>query len=317
MRILFLSPYQGNRWNPGHQHFRDAIQWQHDVKYYGPQYSDHQLLDKLNHVPTILEYYKSNCNGWTPEIIMTYGYRYTLPFQDLNKIKIPKVHFLCDFTPAKDLWPGTATAYYSMIKIHEYDIFFALSYQAKELLLSYNPDAKVFFLPFGVDEKIFCPEIFPDHYKRTDVYIGWSNNDAVYPLRRPIEEALVKRLGKTRVVIKRRFGEAFVRQINLSKISVNTSNIFRTMNMKNFEVMACACALFTEKVQEMNDLGFVDGQHYVSFRTPDELVDEIEYYLHYNDLLSDIAFAGYKLVKEKHTNKYRVEEMTRRLENEI
>lgn len=308
MKILMLSPNQITRWNPGHQQFRNAIGEQHDVKYYGPGYTDHTKMHHNNHLPHILQYYH-DWFEWRPDAIMTYGWRYTLPFSGLKECKIMKIHFVCDFTPAIPGWMGTRGSYMKMMRDHDYDLYFAMSYQVIQWFTENWPRKKVLFLPFGVDEKVFKPLPIK---KENDVYVGWSNHEAIYPLRGPVEAALRdESLHDFKVLIKRVFGQGFVLAINRAKINLNTSNAFRTMNMKNFEVMACRSVLITERVQEMDDLGFVEDSHYVSFSNVRELLEKIHSLIDSPRVMGNIATLGYKRTMAGHTNRHRVAEMTR------
>jgi len=307
MKILFLSPNQRTRWNPGHQHFRDEIGVTNDVKYYGPGYRDHQLLDKLNYIPRILEYYENEMN-WIPDVIMTYGLRYTIPFIGFKKVKLPKIHFICDFTPfVPNKWPGTIGTYKAMLDSHEYDLHFSLSYQVMNWFAKNDRSKCIRYLPFGVDEKVFYPKKLT---KMWDVYVGWSNHDTLYPFRKPLQDELKNQATNgLRVLIKRVFQQGFVETMNMSNIVLNTSNIFNTMNMKTFEVMACASLLLTEYTQELEDLGYEDMIHYVSYSNITECMEKIYMLLNNPEMMQDIADEGYRLTVSQNTNAHRVSKM--------
>lgn len=315
MKILVLSPNQITRWNPGHQHFRNAIGLFNDCKYYGPGYGVFERLNKLNYVPDILQYYHVQYS-WVPDIIVTYGYKYTLPFEGLNHPsryqKIPKVHFICDFTPAIKGWNGTIKEYLSMMRRDNYDLYFALSYQVMDWFERNWSDKKIFFLPFGVNEDIFKKIKTP---KENNVYIGWSNHEAIYPLRRPLEKAFSEQFEK--VKIRRFYNQLFVSEMNSSHIVLNTSNAFNTMNMKTFEVMACGSLLLTEWTKELNHLGFRHGIHYVSYKTVNEAISHAKLLLENKTIMNEIATRGYNLTLEKHTNNHRVKRMMRILNENL
>jgi len=308
MRILFLSPDQGTRWNPGHQHFRNEIGRQVETVYYGPGYELFKEFERENHIPTVLKKLADE-RGLRPDIIMTYGYRYTAPFTGLGLIlNIPKVHFICDFTPPAKGWPGTIGAYVPMLKNHGYNMMFGLSYQVLEWFGKNWSEMKISYLPFGVDEKIFHPM---EVRKSIDVYVGWSKNDAIYPKRQIIENELRQSLTGTsiKVLIKKTFQEAFVRTINRSVACLNTSNIFNTMNMKHFEVMACSSLLITDHTREFSDLGFIPDLHYIQFKTEQDLIEKILYAGNHPGWAESIADEGYEFTLSQHTNKQRVEAM--------
>jgi spore maturation protein CgeB len=312
MKILILGPNQITRWNPGHQQFRNAIGDQHEVKYYGKGYESFKKLKEITHVPSIIDYYIKN--DFYPEVVMTYGLNYTLPFFGLKEVKIPKVHFVCDFTPAIPGWPGTIGTYTKMLDDHEYNVYFALTRRVMDWFKIHRPFSLIYFLPFGVDEKVFRPISLA---KSWDVYIGWSKHDAIYPTRQPIEDALKVYFPHKKVLIKRAFNENFVITMNKSRIVLNSTNAFRTTNMKHFEVTACKQLLMTEKTDEFEELGYKDMVHYVRFDGSKDMVSKIKTLLEMPKMRKEIAQAGYDLTMERHTNWHRVKEMTRRLNEAI
>jgi glycosyltransferase involved in cell wall biosynthesis len=270
----------------------------------------HKEFNKLNHVPEILTHLK-NIYRWKPDLILTYGWRYSMPFSGLGMIKeIAKAHIICDFTPAVPGWRGTINEYFPMLTDHDYDFYFTMSYQAKKFMDSHFKSKKIFFLPFGVDHEFFRPT--EERKLLNDAYIGWSNHSVLYPLRRPIEDLAKK--SKSKILIKRIFQKAFVNTMNESLMVLNTSNVFRTLNMKVFEVMACNRLLITERVQELDDLGFKPFVHYFPFEKPQEVIDLIETFSGENRKYAEkVAEAGYRKTLEGHTNDHRVWEMTHKL----
>lgn len=306
MKFLILCENQSHRWNRGHQQFRDSIGRVHDARYYGPKYDIYNSLSKTNHVPTILQYYEA-AEDWVPDFIITWHWRYTLPFMGLGEVKVKKIHLLCDFTGAIPGFAGNLGQYWPLCLRDKYDIYFAASYQVMRWFKQNAPMERIHYLPFGVDETVFRPMRVEDKW---DVFTGWSLYDAVYPLRGPIEKILRGNLGDLRLNISRVFGEAFVRTINESLVVLNTSNAYHTMNQKTFEVMACGRLLLTERVQEMTDLGYKDMIHYVAFSNPIEVIDKIRMLIKHPKMREEIANYGYYLTLKKNTNLHRVEEMT-------
>lgn len=313
MEILFLSPNQTGRWNQGHQQFRDAIGKDHLCRYYGPKYpvfaENHNGVD----VPQILQFYWDK-KGWRPDVIMTYHWKYTLPFQGLGHIRIPKIHFLLDFTPfVPNKWSGTMHSYVPMIDRDRYDVYFALSYQVMDYFETVRPHDTIFYLPFGVDHRVFKPLDVP---YRHDVFTGWSRVDGVYPTRPVIEDALKENFpaGKGyKLFIGRSFNQAYIRTLCASKIVMNAGNIYGTMNMKHFEVMATRTLMFTDYTREFQDLRFKNEEHCIIYQTIDDLVDKVRYYLDHPSQADKIAQAGYAKTLEGHTNQHRVETMFQRL----
>lgn len=73
--------------------------------------------------------------------------------------------------------------------------------------------------------------------------------------------------------------------------------------IKNFEAAAAGCAVFADHIPELSDLGFVDGENFVEYRSFDELVckantiDEVR--------LREIGRAGAALCRSRHTWRHR------------
>lgn len=314
MKILILNPNQIARWNPGHQQFRDAIGNFHDCRYYGPKYADYNNngIGDRNHLQNILKYY-THTENWVPDAILTYGYKYSVPFKGLGETKIPKIHILCDYTPPIPNWPGTIKNYWPMLQDHNYDIFFAMSYQVIKWFNSNYAKKPIFFLPFGVDATWCRP--MENVSVTSNVYIGWSSHDVVYPIRRELERRFKEEFEG--VKIGRKFHDAFVREMNAAYLNPNTSNAFNTMNMKTFEVMACNRVLLTEWTDELEDIGFRHGVHYLGYHTVEECIDFAHLLLADPKYMASVAKRGYELTLQKHTNDHRVVEMTGRINETI
>lgn len=324
MRILILNPNQITRWNPGHQQFRNTIGRYHNCIYYGPGYKLHKDFNNLNHVPEILTKLKKTV-GWKPDLILTYGYRYSMPFTGLGMVKqVAKAHIICDFTPAIPGWRGTINEYMPMLMEHDYDFFFAMSYHVLKFMKSHFKRKETFFLPFGVDHRFFRP--IANRQVNNDAYIGWSNHNVLYPLRRSIEEAAKK--SKANILIKRIFQQNYVNAMNNTRININTSNAFKTLNMKVFEAMACNRPLITERVQELDDLGFLPWVHYLPYNklehtthiVPEYIISMIEDSCNHSlsqIMMNRISQNAYEKVLDGHTNDHRVKEMTEMLDEHI
>ena len=74
---------------------------------------------------------------------------------------------------------------------------------------------------------------------------------------------------------------------------------------KNFEVAASGCVQFCDEIPELHDLGFIDGETMVSYRTFDELVQKLEVYRQAPDRLEYIAKQATELSNAKHTWNHR------------
>jgi spore maturation protein CgeB len=102
-----------------------------------------------------------------------------------------------------------------------------------------------------------------------------------------------------------------------SQINLDISRIYQMdmVNMRLFDIMACGGFVLAEYSEELEELFELD-QEVVAYRTLDELVEKIEYYLTNEEQRREIAHRGMMAVKLRHTIEKRVEEMLRLSGNE-
>jgi len=83
------------------------------------------------------------------------------------------------------------------------------------------------------------------------------------------------------------------------------------VNMRMFEVLAANTLLMTNALHndDLHALGLEDRQHLVLYRTPQELVDLIDYFLSHPDERRAIAQAGSRRVREQHTYVHRLQQL--------
>jgi len=117
MKILLLNPNQIKKYNWGHQLFRNEIGKVHDVVYYGEGFPNFD--GNLDTVEIVKKYGPF-------DLLMTYGLRYTLPFENIGKVKNPKCHIVIDlFPPHKGGYKGGMyTKYKDFVERNKYDMFF-------------------------------------------------------------------------------------------------------------------------------------------------------------------------------------------------
>ncbi len=95
-----------------------------------------------------------------------------------------------------------------------------------------------------------------------------------------------------------------------ARIGFNYS-IRNDVNMRIFEVAAAQTLLVTNALvgNALQTLGFVDGQHLILYRTPQELMERIDYFLAPPDERQAIVQAGNALVRERHTYVHRLRQL--------
>lgn len=83
--------------------------------------------------------------------------------------------------------------------------------------------------------------------------------------------------------------------------------------LKLFEGAAAGCAVFNDYLDELSDLGFIDGETVVTWADFDELVEKARYYLAHESRLVEIGRHAGELCVQRHTWHHRVEDLKRRL----
>ncbi|GBF75934.1 hypothetical protein PA598K_04369 [Paenibacillus sp. 598K] len=102
-------------------------------------------------------------------------------------------------------------------------------------------------------------------------------------------------------------GENYSKILNRAKICVTCDSVFKYPVMKYFEITASNSLLLAPSSQELNDLGFVTGEHFVEVDETN-FEDKVNYYLEHEDERLRIAQSGMQMVHERHNTKKRVKE---------
>ena len=304
MKILLLSPNQINKYNWGHQLFRNDLGKHVDVIYYGKGYKNY---DRKLTAPQILSNYDN------VDLVMTYGLRYSLPFKDIDKIHLKTTHIVIDlFPPHPAGYEGGIKKYEPFLKKNKYNfVFYRQRCQSKYLKeIGYNSPA--YWLPFSVDTKTYKKMNIP---KIHDVLTSASVRVDVYPNRIKINN-LVKKMG-LKAVTGRVIHQRYIRAINQSKICIISTNVFNSPNMKFTEFMSCGTFVLSDEPSDMKYLGFKDGEHFVIYKNLKDLREKIRYYLKNEKEREDIAKNGMKFVRKNHNNDVRIENMLNKIHKEL
>jgi hypothetical protein len=102
--------------------------------------------------------------------------------------------------------------------------------------------------------------------------------------------------------------ERYVKEINRAKIFFTCDSKYKYPVKKYYEVLACKTLLLAPDSQELYDLGFRDGENFVSINKHNFL-EKAEYYLSNDQERDRIANNGYNLVREKHSTQIRAKEL--------
>lgn len=299
MKILLLGPNQIHRYNWGHQLFRNEIGRQHDVLYYGEGFP--KFNKKLN-VQQIIKQMK-----FEPDIVMTYGWRYSQDFKGLGKINIPKVHVTVDYAKPKGIITQN-----KFFKQNKYDLIFAITKRALDLQIENNVAPVVELLPFSVDTNIYKPMKLP---KENIVLASFAIRTDVYPNRAKAKKIL-KQAG-IRLMQKRVIQRKLVRWINRAKVTITCNNIYNSLSLRYTETLACGGFLLADKPDDFDLLGFKDGVHLILYKDHKDLVEKVKYYMAHDKERKVIENAGMKFVRNNHSCKIRVKQMTEIMRKEL
>ncbi len=300
MYILLLSPNQIKKYNWGHQLFRNEIGRQHDVVYYGGKYPDYNPKLKAKDI------IKKHCKR-KPDIIMTYGWRYTLPFEGIDEIDdVLKVHIAVDYV--KD-----PKKYNKLLRKHGgYDIVFGITRRATKAMEKHNTCEKIHLLPFSVDTNIYRKLKSSKIY---DVFASYNIRGDVYPGRKKIQR-IVKNMG-LKVVTKKIIHMGLIRTINSSKIAITHNNIHKSLSLKYTETLACGTLFLANMPEDLEVLRLEDGKHLIIYNDFNDFEDKVKYYLKNAEEREKIAKQGMKFVRKNHSCEVRVQEFTKIIEEEF
>lgn len=305
MKILFLSPNQSHKYNPGNQHFRDEVARQHEVHFVGPGWGDWERNDvkKSRDASRIARSIKDL------DCIMTYGMKYTVAhFHNIDKIRLPKVHFQDDIFPSVPGFRGTLSQYLHHLKEVKYDLVFCRTTRAMKIVKGVCK--KVSLLSHGVNTDYFFPN---GSGKTLDVATPMSHVKVVYPNRKNVC-SLIDSM-PIMSITKRVFDQKYVDTIRESKIVVNSVCRWGSFNFKFTEVPSCGTFLLSDRALDLDFNGFKDGTHLVVYHNLTDLRSKIEYYLRHEDEREEIADKGMLFVRKYHSLTSKIKTMTTIIDN--
>ncbi|WP_308636872.1 glycosyltransferase [Paenibacillus silvisoli] len=107
-------------------------------------------------------------------------------------------------------------------------------------------------------------------------------------------------------------GAAYAREINRAKLFLSCDSVFRYPLRKYVEVPASRTLLLAPANEDLIELGFIPGTHFISI-TADDYEEKIRFWLDPRNetAASRIACAGYEFVHENHTTSARAVEFIR------
>jgi len=301
MRILLLNPNQIGRYNWGHQLFRNEIGRQHKVVYYGHGFPNY------NSSWSVQDIIKKKYGNSYPDLVMTYGWRYSKDFQGIGDLSIPKVHIVVDFGRQQGIPKQN-----DFHRNNKYDLLFAITQNAYRLLKKNTPEIPVHIIPFSVDTNIYKPLNLP---KEDMVLAAFNSRSDVYPNRTKIRKALHQM--KIKVIQKKVIHQRLINLINRCKISVTSNNVFASLSMRYTETLACGGFLLADKPEDLELVGLEDKKHLVVYNDIKDFKKKVKYYMSHDSERKRIENAGMKFVRSNHSCAVRVREMTDIINKEL
>jgi hypothetical protein len=305
MRILLLSPDQIHRYNWGHQLFRNEIGKHHDVFYYGDGYPGYNKTLTANEILA---------KHGPFDLLLTYGLRYTLPFEGIGDVNIKKAHIVIDLFPPHPLGyqGGMHTRYKPFVHKNKYDIYLHRCIEQAGYLKEIECYKPAYWFPFSVDIDIYKKL---DIQKAYDVLTSATVRSDVYPNREKVNRLV--RTMNLRAVTGRIIHHEYVKAINQSKICIISTNCFNSLNMKFTEFTSCGTFVLTDRSVDMEAAGFKDGEHLVVYSNINDLQDKIKYYLKNETEREEVAKNGMDFVRKYHNNSIRVKQFTEIIDSEL
>lgn len=212
---------------------------------------------------------------------------------NLSSVKCPKIYWTIDLH-CQDM-----SIYANVIR--DFDIVLHSTKSLIPLLKNVSSNKKHIYFPNGFDDRYFRKNSVTK--TRDFVFVGSKN-----PARKEFIERLERDCSLNYFFAT---GQDMIDIISSSKIHFNHS-ISCDVNYRNFETIGLGCCLLTNKLDELQDLGFVDGENCLLYDSYEEAVEKYREAIR-NNLWIDIGKKSL-LLAEKHSYSCRVKEL---LKNEL
>jgi hypothetical protein len=206
--------------------------------------------------------------------------------------------------------------------ISQNDLHYVFSV-CRDLFFRYYPEYSTRFrwLPHFIN-----PDIFKDYSqpKTINMLMMGVLSKKYYPFRTNMKQFLE---GKQGFVYHKHPGHRFVNEsekniwvgkryateLNRAKIFLTCDSIYHIPLLKYYEALACRTLLLAPASEELLDLGFIPGVHFVSI-TDKDYYKKADYLLKTEKLRSKIATQGYQMVHKLHTSNVRAAQLAKMIE---
>ncbi|MFQ5730916.1 MAG: glycosyltransferase [Planctomycetaceae bacterium] len=193
----------------------------------------------------------------------------------------------------------------TLARAGDFDLVFAAQKDGAESLCQAGIDAT--WLPLACDPAVHNRHDVP---KQHDVcFIG----NVIGTERERLVRLLQHRFPET--LVDRRYFEAMAHAYSASRMVFNRS-LTNDLNMRVFEALACGSLLVTNNLADNGQADlFQDGVHLAAYRSDEELLDKVAWYLAHEDARETIAAAGRAEALSKHTYRHRMQHMLQAAES--
>ena len=307
MKVLLLAPDYTHAKSWTHEHFRQEIARQHEVRRHtgsGEKY-----------VPLIV-------SDWCPDLILVGNLQFSVEYVGLDVLDIPKVAVVTDYFPRHYDYKN------KILRRHDFDAVFFSQTQFVDAFYEFQRKGRVpaktqaFWLPFSVDTKVYRGGVKAERpwdvtFIATDHPFEYPNRKRVVELLRSCEGNNFVRLVEnpngyecpTGALLHNKYAEL----LKKSKICVTSNDQHGCVNIKHLEFAAAGALVMTDRPKDFGAMGFVEGIHYAGYEDPEELPELLRHWLGAYEERFEIAREGQDLVMQSHNNQFRVGQLIARI----
>ncbi|MBN8201204.1 MULTISPECIES: CgeB family protein [Bacillaceae] len=319
MRILFISSGYTGIYKFFEQWIMKELQKKTNVKQFDP-------LTGIGKLKTMVNQFKPDI------VIVLLGFK--VPLKIIQWVKTQKIKTA--------VWL-TEDPYYmdkTEVLIPNYDYIFTIDTAAKDFYIK-KGHQQTFHLPLGTSTEIFKPIQAGPAFISDICLLGYPYPDRVKLIQVLLEKTpyKIKVIGKWRNKLIRlqnhprlRIHDIWVepsiaaQYYNGAKIVLNTHRPYNlhqnknrigikgnSINNRTFDVAACGAFQLIEYKEDL-PIHFIEDKEIVSFKTEDELLQKIIFYINHEEKRKEISELANKRVLKEHTFEKRMEDMLSKLQ---
>ena len=238
-----------------------------------------------------------NQNMYDAVLFIESPWRLPDPVLNIHKVRIPRLYWVVH---------GESRIDFNVHKAREYRANYVLLANSTHLANRYG--APCYPLPMAVNP-VYFPGKLPLAYRPYDIsFIGNVEPKVFYGERNALLEIIKHNFPQRNLYFKtglylERMGQIY----GNSKIVFNW-NYMNILTARPFEGMAAGALMLTNHAKGIEILG-PNRWDYVVYRSPEDLIDKINFYLANLPKAQKVASNGYKRVLTQHTYEHRAQEL--------